>query len=713
MAKSVKQLAQENKIAYINACNAVIGRGGSVPNGMPAIDLAGAITNLPHDYTLAYQKVLRTDSKLKVPSNAESVAFLQKIGGMTEKSNNLIPYPYRDGMSKVQNGITFTVNEDGSVTVNGTATADSYFDFYPTWSDFYLAAGNYYFSGCASGGSGSSYRINIAFKNAEGNKLFDAIETGSGLSISLAEPATQLYCRLAIKANKEVKNLVFKPMFNSGATALPFEKRFEGLRPNKVTSIVSKGANLAYFRGWSANLPRTKETNLTLSSVYGTSINTTEAVESITVTQSMYSDSNSLNHYANGFFIYALKDNLVPEKKYRISFDIEILANPLSSQQISVMPNGKGIRQIHFDPSFTKGRLSEVITFSVDVNYPDARFIEFRNAGMSLEISNVMITEEAVTDITYKPLRDPIPTNIPETVRNLDGYGEGINADYYNYVEWRDGRCYFVQKVKEVDMSSLSLELVSNDDIKTKFLTLITDLYITTSITEIPLLLCARYRAVKQQGIWQVGDMSQGANSVKVSFCEAPNTTLEEFKEIIKGVKLVYALAEPIETDITDLMSGDNSILVEGGGTIELINEHGYDVPSTITYIAEIGGQSGGEGSIVIPDGYIEPSGTLEITENGIHDVSAFANAEVNVPIPSGYIVPSGTLPITTNGEVDVTGYAKANVNVPIPDGYIVPSGSLTIIDNGTYDVKEKASVTVNVPKGEIVEYYDGSYEVT
>ena len=40
---------------------------------------------------------------------------------------NLIPYPYADGMSKTMNGIEYTVNPDGSVTAIGTATETSAF----------------------------------------------------------------------------------------------------------------------------------------------------------------------------------------------------------------------------------------------------------------------------------------------------------------------------------------------------------------------------------------------------------------------------------------------------------------------------------------------------------------------------------------------------------------------------------------------------------
>lgn len=65
--------------------------------------------------------------------------------------------------------------------------------------------------------------------------------------------------------------------------------------------------------------------------------------------------------------------------------------------------------------------------------------------------------------------------------------------------------------------------------------------------------------------------------------------------------------------------------------------------------------------------------------------------------IPDEYIVPDGTKNVTANGTHDVTAYASVAVNVPIPDGYVKPSGSLSITQNGSYDVTEKAGVVVSV----------------
>ena len=66
---------------------------------------------------------------------------------------------------------------------------------------------------------------------------------------------------------------------------------------------------------------------------------------------------------------------------------------------------------------------------------------------------------------------------------------------------------------------------------------------------------------------------------------------------------------------------------------------------------------------------------TIDITENGTHTVTpdegyalSKVMANVNVPIPEGYIKPNGTLEVTENDTFDVTDKVSVNVNVPTGD---------------------------------------------
>lgn len=78
------------------------------------------------------------------------------IGGIPEEElrdtvgwtgKNLLVYPYKE-TTKTANGITFTDNGDGSITINGTATADAPFALQGEWgtTNLILPAGNYKFT---------------------------------------------------------------------------------------------------------------------------------------------------------------------------------------------------------------------------------------------------------------------------------------------------------------------------------------------------------------------------------------------------------------------------------------------------------------------------------------------------------------------------------------------------------------------------------------
>ena len=72
-------------------------------------------------------------------------------------------------------------------------------------------------------------------------------------------------------------------------------------------------------------------------------------------------------------------------------------------------------------------------------------------------------------------------------------------------------------------------------------------------------------------------------------------------------------------------------------------------------------------------------------------------------------ITPSGSVEIIENGTHNVTNYESAKVNVPIPKGYVIPEGEVTIIKNGEYNVSGKATAIVDVEGEE----WDESYTIT
>ena len=85
------------------------------------------ITNLEKKIAPEY---FLTDADVKhekvVPSNACPFALVNKIGGMTYKCNNLIPFPYVDS-AMTRLGITFTPLADGGLKAVGTSEASASF----------------------------------------------------------------------------------------------------------------------------------------------------------------------------------------------------------------------------------------------------------------------------------------------------------------------------------------------------------------------------------------------------------------------------------------------------------------------------------------------------------------------------------------------------------------------------------------------------------
>ena len=120
---------------------------------------------------------------------------------VTVEGKNLLPNTVT---SRTMNGVTFTVNADGSVTCNGTANGGTALFWIP---DITLPAGQYSINGCpVGGGENTTYKILILANN---ERLIN--DKGSGANFTLTKTST-VSVRIAIYDGYTCNNLTFYPM---------------------------------------------------------------------------------------------------------------------------------------------------------------------------------------------------------------------------------------------------------------------------------------------------------------------------------------------------------------------------------------------------------------------------------------------------------------------------------------------------------------------
>ena len=137
-----------------------------------------------------------------------SPEFESPIRSIKSKSDNLLP---NTGATKTLYGITFTVNEDKTVTVNGTATAKTTIMLYE--GEITFPAGTYTLSISKNG----TKDVYVGMKL--GDKFY---QTQTSKTITLTETTICYKWYIDIYSGVTVKNLVLKPMFNKGDKALPY-----------------------------------------------------------------------------------------------------------------------------------------------------------------------------------------------------------------------------------------------------------------------------------------------------------------------------------------------------------------------------------------------------------------------------------------------------------------------------------------------------------
>lgn len=158
-------------------------------------------------------------------------------------NKNLIPYPYSDA-NKTQNGITWTVNSDGSVTVSGTATSKTKFMLAVRQDEsLKVPYGTYTLSGCPQGGGKDTFCLRLdkgTVSEFVGNVCID-YGNGATSIVSLASDETA-QVEITIYQGATVDNITFKPQLEAGEIATSYQP-FQG---NPTIAITMPAAYTYY-----------------------------------------------------------------------------------------------------------------------------------------------------------------------------------------------------------------------------------------------------------------------------------------------------------------------------------------------------------------------------------------------------------------------------------------------------------------------------------
>ena len=157
-------------------------------------------------------QTIRTKAEESVPTTqprASSGIDLSKY-----PTANLMPYPYLEE-DKTSDGITFAVNEDGSLILNGTSTGYSLFYFYRGIYGPLFEEGKTYSFSCSYG------VISYVEKEGEATKYLTSgtFTWGSGWILGT------VYIQLT--TGQTVDNLTVYPILNAGETVYPYSPSYD------------------------------------------------------------------------------------------------------------------------------------------------------------------------------------------------------------------------------------------------------------------------------------------------------------------------------------------------------------------------------------------------------------------------------------------------------------------------------------------------------
>lgn len=140
--------------------------------------------------------------------------------------------------SATVNGVSFTVNDDGSVLANGTATADAAFKILPIATKFsqnLILSPNKTYTLSDSVGNYTDYFTQIVIQDANGNKKW--YNTAGDIDISTNVIANIYTAQIYVRNGRILDNILFKPQFVVKDSTNLFEQHIE----TQITAKLPEG----------------------------------------------------------------------------------------------------------------------------------------------------------------------------------------------------------------------------------------------------------------------------------------------------------------------------------------------------------------------------------------------------------------------------------------------------------------------------------------
>lgn len=182
---------------------------------------------------------------------------------------------------------------------------------------------------------------------------------------------------------------------------------------------------------------------------------------------------------------------------------------------------------------------------------------------------------------------------IPEAVQTLEGYGEGLSAAYHNGIvlDPANGVKKFVKRCERLVFDGTEAWAASSDNVGNRMYAISLDHYGVANMNT-PLI-CTHYdhRQI-YSSTTDIGCCIYAKDKLRFRPDTPLNQSITAWENYLAEqyaagtpVTVVYALAEPEETDVGAYFGDDNFIPVHGGGAVIAVNDGYVAVPSKVEYM--------------------------------------------------------------------------------------------------------------------------------